>query len=374
MKDASRIESHKMMFHPEWVARWKEAMNDWEVAKKLYPLYIEATPTAACNHNCLFCAVDYIDKNPLFIDADIFKKALADMAAGGVKSIMYAGEGEPTLHPKLDEIVLQTKNSGIDVAFTTNGSNLNERFLDKCLDKITWIKVSIDAGTKETHLRIHRPKNENDWENIFNNLETAVNLKKEKRNQCWLGAQSLLLPRGWDKDGSEIPSNEEEIAVLAEKLKSIGVDCLVVKPYSHQPLSETEIYKDISYGDYSKLSQDLEKIADDNFEIVFRSHTMEKYSQDRSYHFCGAVPFAWAYIMGDGSVYSCSVYLLDEKFYLGNINEQSFKEIWEGERRKRHWEFMREFNPKNCRKNCRMDEVNKYLWGVSNAPYNVNFI
>lgn len=374
MKDESRIESHKMMFHPEWVARWKMAMDDWEVAKKLYPLYVEVTPIGVCNHNCLFCAVDYVDKKPLFLDTNIFKKTLSDMAAGGVKSIMYAGEGEPTLHPKLDEIVLQTKNLGIDVAFTTNGSNLNEKFLEKCLDKITWIKVSIDAGTKETHLRIHRPKNENDWENIFNNLRAAVQLKKTKGYTCWLGGQALLLPEGKMKDGSVISGNENEITILAKKLKETGIDCFVVKPYSHQPLSETEIYKDISYGDYSQLRRDLDEIADDKFEIVFRSHTMEKYAQERPYLFCGAVPFAWAYIMADGSVYSCSVYLLDEKFYLGNINEQSFKEIWEGERRKQHWEFMRKFNPKNCRKNCRMDEVNKYLWGVSNSPYNVNFI
>jgi len=374
MKDKSRIESHKMMFHPEWVSVWKRAKDDWDIAKKLYPLYIEVTPIGACNHNCLFCAVDYVGYNPALLDMTVFKKGLTDMAAGGVKSIMFAGEGEPTLHPKLDEMVLQTKNSGIDAALTTNGSNLNKKFLDKCLDKITWIKVSLDAGTKETHLKIHRPRNKNDWENILQNLKTASQLKKKHNYQCWLGVQSLLLPKGKMKDGSDIPGNENEIITLAKKLKATGMDCFVVKPYSHQPLSETEIYKDISYGDYSQLEQDLNKIADKNFEIVFRSHTMKKYSQERPYRFCGAVPFAWAYIMADGSVYTCSVYLLDKKFYLGNINEQSFKEIWEGERRKRHWEFMKKFNPKNCRKNCRMDEVNKYLWGVGDSPYNVNFI
>lgn len=375
MSDASRIESHKMMFHPEWLARWKQARNDWNAAKKLYPLYVEATSTGVCNHNCLFCAVDYVhDNKPAIIDEKVFKKALTDMAAGGVKSIMYAGEGEPTLHPRLGEIVFYTKKSGIDVAFTTNGSNLNEDLLKDILGLTTWIKVSIDAGTKKTHLKIHRPKNKNDWDNIFNNLKTAVQLRKKKNYQCWLGGQALLLPKGKMRDDSDVPSNENEIITLARKLKSTGVDCFVIKPYSHQPLSKTEIYRDIIYGDYSKLQADLAKIANKNFEVVFRSHTMEKYYQERSYDFCAAVPFAWAHIMADGSVYSCGARLLDEKFYLGNINKESFKEIWEGKRRKQHWEFMKEFNLKGCRKNCRMDEVNKYLWGVSNFPYNVNFI
>ena len=184
----------------------------------------------------------------------------------------------------------------------------------------------------------------------------------------------LLLPEGRSADRKIIPGNAAEIVILAKKLKTIGLDYFVIKPYSHQPLSLTKIYKYISYKNSPNLEKNMSEIVTDNFEIIFRARSMQKYSAKRSYNRCLAIPFSWAYIMADGSVYSCSAYLFDKRFYLGNINQQSFKEIWEGKKRQAQWEFMRHFNPKNCRKNCVMDRVNEHLWEIINPPYNVNFI
>lgn len=376
MSEHSRIDSHKMMFHPQWVADWKRARNNWSIAKKLYPLYVEISPAGSCNHRCAFCALDFVGYEPVFIPVKIFESALKDMARGGVKAIMFGGEGEPCLHPRLAEMIEWTNHFGIDAGLTTNGSLMSPKFLEKALKYISWIKVSIDAGDKETYLKIHRPKNENDWEKVFENLTAAVELKRKNKYECRIGAQMLFLPQSYDEKREIIPGNFHEAIDLARGLKQIGLDYFVVKPYSHQPLSKTEAYRNSDYRQYSTawIQVELQKIAGKDFEIIFRSGAMERYAQERDYDFCGAVPFIWAYIMADGSVYSCSIYLTDPIFYLGNINQQSFKEIWEGETRKRHWEMMENFNPKNCRKNCRMDSVNQYLWEVSHPPYNANFI
>jgi GTP 3',8-cyclase len=380
----SKVDSHKMTMHPGWVAKWQEGRSNWEKAKLIYPLQVEISPAGMCNHRCAFCALDFVGYKPEVLPKKVMEETLTHMSHGGVRSVMFGGEGEPCMNPHLADIIVSAKKLGLDSALTTNGSLMNGKFLDKALGRLSWIKVSIAAGEKETYLKIQRPKNPGDFENVFANLKLAVKLKAEKNYNCRIGAQVLLLPEAGDKNKNsknkkeKIPSNFHEIITLAEKLKVIGLDYFVVKPYSHQPLSLTKFYKDVDYNDYtyqiSWLKGELQKIATKNFEIILRSNAMEKYSQERTYGLCGSTPFAWAYIMADGSVYNCSAHLLDKRFYLGNIKNNSFKEIWEGEERKKQWQMMKNFDPKNCRKNCVMDKVNEYLWEITHPPYNVNFI
>lgn len=361
MPDKFKIDSHKINYHPERLARWLEAGDDWEKAKKIYPLYIEACSCGACNHRCIFCALDYLDYKTGSINAENYLKALEDMAQGGVKSVMYGGEGEPLIHSKITDFTLKTKELGMDVAFTTNGVFLKEEFLEKTLPVTTWLKVSLDAGTRESYAKIHRTKEE-DFDTVIANLKRAREIKDRHNLLTTLGTQMLLLPE-----------NHQEAVTLARTMKDIGVDYLIIKPYSQHLMSENK--RDVNYSDYLYLENELQGLSDDSFNVIFRRHTMEKYNTDsRDYPHCLAVPFFWAYIMASGDVYTCSAFLGDKRFRIGNINESSFKEIWEGEERQKNWEFIKNLDISQCRQNCRMDEVNRYLWNLKNPPEHVNFI
>jgi radical SAM protein with 4Fe4S-binding SPASM domain len=301
------------------------------------------------------------------LDAASFAVRLAEMGALGVKSIMYAGEGEPLLHKRINEMVEATATAGIDVAFTTNATVLNEEFIARSLPLTSWIKVSINAGTAANYARIHRTR-ERDFDRVIANLRRAVEAKRRHGWKCAIGAQSLLLPE-----------NAHEMDALARICRDeIGLDYLVVKPYSQHLFSDTHIYADIDYSRYLALEETLQPLNSDGFTIVFRMNTMKKHIQNTAarYAKCNATPMFWAYVMADGAVYGCSAYLLDPRFMYGNINEGSFQSIWEGPGREASFKYVRNgLNIEECRKNCRMDEVNRYLYGLKEGLIDhVNFI
>ncbi|MDP2168198.1 MAG: radical SAM protein [Thermodesulfovibrionales bacterium] len=354
--DKFKIDSHKLIYH---VGR----VNDWLEGKLIYPIYMEISPSGICNHRCTFCGLDFMEYQNRQLDAGILKERLSEMGSLGLKSVMYAGEGEPFLHRQMVEIIGHTKKSGIDAALTTNGVLMKESVSEKILGDVEWIKVSINAGTSETYAKIHRTKPA-DFDRVIKNMAAAARIKREAGHRCALGMQLILLPE-----------NKDEVVTLAKTARDIGMDYLVIKPYSQHLLSKTRKYEGVKYKDSLHLADELKKVGDDNFRVIFRARAMLKWDEGmRNYKRCLALPF-WSYLDAGGNVWGCSVYLGDERFLYGNIYESTFREIWEGERRKKSIEWAeKKLNPARCRVNCRMDEINRYLWELKNPPEHVNFI
>jgi len=364
MSDKYSIDSHKLIYHPTRVSKWYEAKDDWFKLKKIYPIYVEVSPYGGCNHRCTFCALDYMGYENIGLDFDVLKNTISNMASNGVKSIMFAGEGEPLLFKDLDLIVEHCKSVGIDSSLTTNFVPLNKNNIQKCIESCSWIKVSLNAGTAKTYAEVHQTK-ELDFDRVISNLEYALEYRKKNSLECTVGVQMLLLPE-----------NKSEAKILALKCKEIGVDYLVIKPYSQHLSSETHKYENIDYSKMMDIQEQLEAISDESFNVVFRANTMNKHIEKKqSYDKCYSTPFFWGYIAADGKVFGCSAYLGDDKFCYGNIYDNSFKDIWEGQKRKESYQYVKnELDIKNCRLNCRMDEVNKYLFNLKNPNKHVNFI
>ena len=354
--DKYRIDSHKLLYHVPRVHEWMEGQN-------IYPIYMEVSPSGACNHRCTFCGLDFMEYQNRHLDADILMERISEMAKLGLKSIMFAGEGEPFLHKKMMEIISHTKHAGIDVALTTNAVLLNKARAEAVLGNTEWIKVSINAGTAETYSNIHSTKAA-DFDTVIQNMSNAAKINKDNNFNCTLGMQMLLLPE-----------NTKEAVKLAGIARDIGMDYLVVKPYSQHLLSKTSKYRDIKYSDHIDLAEELKEYNTDQFSVIFRTRTMKKWDEDsRTYKRCLALPF-WSYMDAGGGIWGCSVFLGDDRFYYGNINENSFQEIWEGEKRQESLRWVaEELDTSSCRTNCRMDEINRYLWELKNPPDHVNFI
>lgn len=365
MSDEYGIDSHKLMFHPQRVAQWLEAVTDSEKAKKVYPIYIEVSPTGACNHRCVFCAMDYIGYKPRTLNIEVMKRVVPEMGQLGVKSIMFAGEGEPLLYRDINKLAKLTVDSDIDIAFSTNGVLLKRQIVEDMIPITTWIKVSIDAGTPKTYVSIHNTQ-ESDFTTVIDNLKYAIKYKQKWNLSCAIGAQLLLLPE-----------NSHEIETLAKICRDdIGLDYLVIKPYSQHMSSKTRRYEELNYQPFVERAKEATLLSSGNFKVIYRSETTKNHmNRHNNFKSCDAVPFFWAYVVANHDVYACSAFLQDERFRLGNLAHNSFQEIWEGEKREKLLEMMHNsFDLRECRLNCRMGYINEYLWNLKYPHPHVNFI
>jgi len=349
-----RIDSHKLIYHPQQVYKWLKGDD-------IYPIYIEISPSGVCNHRCTFCAFEYLGYKPQFIDKDALKRAISDMAGCGVKAIMYSGEGEPFLHPDLPELILYAKKVGLDVAVAMNGSLFSPEIAKECLGALTWIKISINAGTRSSYAKIHGCQ-EKEFDRVIHNLKEAVRIRKENGYNCTIGGQIVLLSE-----------NKNGLTTLADLLKGIGVDYLVVKPFIKHPQSSHNISRDLTNEELSELDEEIKGFSTENFKIYFRTHSFIKLKEPKLYERCLGLAF-FCEITSNGNIYTCGPYLGIESFCYGNIYKNSFLEIWKGKERKVVLDRVARLDVKDCMKNCRLDEVNRYLWALKNPSSHVNFI
>jgi radical SAM protein with 4Fe4S-binding SPASM domain len=346
------VDNHKLIYHPERVSEWLKTGD-------CFPIYVEIGVTNRCNHRCIFCALDWFEKKPIDIDSGVMKRALREMAECGVKSVMFAGEGEPLMHRDICEFISYSKLQGLDVAITTNGVLFDQEKLEKTLPSLSWIRFSVDAGTAHTHKKIHRGGLK-DFDSILTNLRDAVAIKKKGNLSVVIGVQFLL-----------IPDNLKDLVSFIKLFKEIGVDNVQIKPYSQHPLSKNRY--SIEYSQYQSIQEEIKKFETPEFQVIFRSQTAQRLIIKREYQVCYGMPF-FTLIEADGSIIPCMMFYKNPEFCYGNLHDNSFAAIWEGEKRKNIIHKLTKNKIEHCRNGCRLDAINRYLSQLKKPHAHVNFI
>lgn len=359
-QDSFAIDGHKLYWHLDRV-------SDWQKNRLIEPIYIEISPISYCNHQCLFCGLDFAHNEQVALDADILMTRIEEMGRLGVKSIMFAGEGEPLLHPRIVEIVAYTQKCGIDVAITTNGMIGNAGIWDKLLPSLTWIRFSIDAATPETYATVHgTPKTT--FERTITSLNEAVRVKREHNLSVTVGVQFLMIQQN-------IPDIEAALNLYSD----IGVDYLSFKPYSEHPqmLNKSGFTYSLEMIDVIEKTVNAFLINNKTkTSIIFRKAATKAYSSEtQRFNSCCALPF-WGYVSSKGDFYTCSVYLNDDRFKVGNIYSETMEAIVFGEMREKSIVFAEHELEigHECRLNCRMARINEFLNFLDHKPQHINFI
>ena len=358
-----RIDSHKLIYHPERVASWRKG-------EKILPINMEVCLAGACNHRCIFCCGDYLDYKPDFLPYDVFMENLREVSLNhgedGVKSILFAGTGEPLLHPRFIEVINGTKECGVDVALSTNGVLFIPEKADATMASISWIRFSVSGGTEETYKKIHRGR-DGDLQRVFDNIRYAAELKRKNALKTVLNVQIVM-----------IPENVNEVLLLAKRVKGLGADNFIVKSYgiqrrlmdSGQPGPNAEIYTDSD-----ALQAELTALNDEKFRTIYRTQRIKNEFSKRKYHECYASPFH-AFIAADGGVYPCCEFPGMNAYCFGNVTEISLKDIFmdRAGRRQSVLGKLKEENLAHCKTACKLDVMNQYLDELVHPREHVNFI
>ena len=147
-----------------------------------FPIYLLIEPVSACNLRCIMCFQidDSFNSNKELMgnmDLQLFKKIIDEAHANGTKAITLASRGEPTLHPKLDEMLEYCSNKFYELKINTNATKLTEKLIHKILQSgVTDVVFSVDSYKKDDYERI---RVQGIFESVVDNIKKFAEIRRE---------------------------------------------------------------------------------------------------------------------------------------------------------------------------------------------------
>ena len=308
-----------------------------------YPISVEMTLTNTCNLKCVYCSDNELrtrQGRTAELDLDVIKRLFDDLSANGTSGVVLEGGGEPSLYTKFDQVVSYAREKGLALGLITNGT---VRLQDELLKAFEWIRVSLDASTAEEYLAL---KGVDCFEKVLSNIAHYA-------QYCQTVGIGYVVT---NKNISQIESlvmRLREIGAAYVQLRPV-VDCEELYPKGVD-LSFLKFYQNSTFGVIVDGMKENAQPGNGGLSCMTNSIT--------------------SIISGDGSVYLCGrLNIYDWLNPIGNINEQTFHEIWNGSERLKQLEMVHdgEFCKQNCPQ-CRVSKFNQLLERLENTK-SKNFI
>lgn len=344
-----KTDLQKTAFNPNKLFYHLERVDSYMRGENIYPVTVEIDPSNICNLNCKWCSFGkYRGESRHIMSKEILMKLISDLADLGVKSIIYTGGGDPLIHPNIVEAIELAYSKGLDIGMATNGILLDEKIAEVIARTHKYCRISLDAGAEKTYIKIKQAK-EGDFEKVIGALELLVKAKKKLKTRIDIGASFLICPE-----------NYREIAIAARKVKETGADFIQIKPVV-VPLGG-EQYPPSLFNNAKKYMGEAKRLENKKFKVFlidykFADITDKKGNYGRSYKTCWAHPFLSS-VGADCNVWLCCHFRGIKEFSFGNLKKNSFKEIWNSQRRKN---VINKINLKMCQPLCKGHTYNQIL-------------
>lgn len=288
-------------FQPLYAVCNRESLVAKASRPKDFPIIIDIELTNRCNLHCLMCptGIGTIKRPQGLMTDSVFDKIITELHGGKV-GLRFIRWGEPLLHPKCSEFFKKAKDSGVLCHFNTNGHLLTEAMMRELLD-ISWdsVKFSFQGVDAQSYDAMRQS-------NVANGFETLLaKIRRFHELRDGLALPFIHVASTISYESAEMVARfKEEMARYAD-LVTVG---------------RTQLdHIDINDIMFDEKTRDLLRGLSDKQSLV-----KARLKQ------CPEV-FDKLSINWDGTVTACCKDY-NGMMNLGDIQESSIKEIWEGDR------------------------------------------
>jgi MoaA/NifB/PqqE/SkfB family radical SAM enzyme len=131
-----------------------------------------------CNYNCLKCCNRYRKYKGGLLKLDEIKKAILKCKKLGVRVVVIAGEGEPTLDKNIKKLIQFINNNKLIPYIFTNGSNLNKETATLLAKNNTTLVINIDSSDENKYDKYVQRKGA--FKNLMKNISVTKKIYKNK--------------------------------------------------------------------------------------------------------------------------------------------------------------------------------------------------
>lgn len=282
------------------------------------PKRVVVEPTNACNLGCAYCGNKDMLRPRTNLDLGLYEKLLDQMVELGIPRITLHTVGEPTLHPRIAEMVRMATDRERVVTISTNGTRLHEEPLARALVEAGphLLNISADAADDET---LGKTRDGLKASVVIEGLRTLRRLREEV---------GPVRDSPWGK----------------VRLPTLTMTCVVTQLFT--PAVEKTFF-DV----YAPLVDDFlfhfpnnhaDYVADRKFE---HEGVLPLSIRDRVYkalrHTCN-YPWDALFLLSDGTMSVCR-FDFDARIRIGRFGESSIQELWRSDAmnslRKAHMNF-----------------------------------
>jgi radical SAM protein with 4Fe4S-binding SPASM domain len=282
---------------------FKKALKSKSPIHPGLPASISIEPTTSCNLRCPECPSGLRSfSRPTGMLAENTYRRIIDQLHANLSYLILYFQGEPYLNPGFLDVVRYSNEKKIYTATSTNAHYLTQPNAEATVKSgLKRIIISMDGTDQESYEKYRIGGN---LEKVLSGISNLIEAKKALKSQSPFIILQFLL---FQHNTHQIP----QIRKLARKSGINKLELKTAQIYDYKKGSEL-IPDEGEFSRYHRNGSDM--------YIIKNEH------QNKCWKMWHSCVMTW-----DGDIVPCC-FDKDAKYTMGNIHQQSFKDIWNGDK------------------------------------------